>query len=76
MLDGRPLVDVHLHAARRSGLKPPWDVWVQGYDSPALQALYDEDGVVRPAAFDAMLAAEGVDVAVVLAEYSPKVTGW
>jgi hypothetical protein len=33
MLDGRPLVDVHLHAARRSGLKPPWDVWVQGYDS-------------------------------------------
>ena len=28
----------------------------------------------RPA-FDALLAAEGVDVAVVLAEYSPKVTG-
>jgi predicted TIM-barrel fold metal-dependent hydrolase len=32
--------------------------------------------VVRPAAFDAYLAAEGVDVAVLLAEYSPKVTGW
>jgi hypothetical protein len=31
---------------------------------------------VRPDAFDAMLTAEGVDVAVVLTEYSPKVTGW
>ena len=30
---------------------------------------------MQPAAFDAYLEAEGVDVAVVLAEYSPKVTG-
>src|SRR6185369_1480461 len=52
------------------------DTWVQGFDGPALQALYDEDGRVRPAEFDAYLAAEGVDVAVVLAEYSPKVTGY
>lgn len=76
MLDGRPLVDVHLHPARLPGLKPPWDVWIQGFDSPAVHALYDEAGTVRPDAFDALLAAEGVDVAVVLAEYSPKVTGW
>jgi predicted TIM-barrel fold metal-dependent hydrolase len=76
MLDGRPLVDVHLHPARRPGLKLPWDVWVQDFDSPELHALYDDAGAVRPDAFDAYLEAEGVDVAVVLAEYSPKVTGW
>jgi len=76
MLDGRPLVDVHLHAAKRSGLKLPWSVWMQDFDRPQLAAIYDADGVVRPEAFDAHLADEGVDVAVVLAEYSPKVTGW
>ena len=76
MLDGRPLVDVHLHAANRSGLKLPWSVWMQDFDRPQLAAIYDADGVVRPEAFDAHLADEGVDVAVVLAEYSPKVTGW
>jgi predicted TIM-barrel fold metal-dependent hydrolase len=74
MLDGRPLVDVHLHPARRDTLKPAWDVWLQGFDASALEALYDGPAV-DPARFDAMLAAEGVDVAVVLAEYSPKVTG-
>jgi uncharacterized protein len=76
MLDGRALVDVHLHPARLPGLKLPWDVWVQDFDSPQLHALYDDQGAVRPEAFDELLAAEGVDVAVVLAEYSPKVTGW
>ncbi|TAM91023.1 MAG: amidohydrolase [Jatrophihabitans sp.] len=76
MLDGRPLIDVHLHPAHRAGLKPSWDVWVQDFDSPALHDLYDGDGAVRPDAFEAMLAGEGVDAAVVLAEYSPRVTGW
>jgi predicted TIM-barrel fold metal-dependent hydrolase len=75
-VDGRPLIDVHLHPAHRSGLKLPWDVWVQDFDSPALHELYDADGAVRPAGFEELLAAEGVDVAIVLAEYSPKVTGW
>ena len=74
MLDGRPLIDVHLHPARRDTLKLPWDVWLQDFDSAAIESLYDGDAV-NPVAFDTMLAAEGVDVAVVLAEYSPKVTG-
>jgi uncharacterized protein len=74
MLDGRPLVDVHLHPARRDMLKPSWDVWMQGFDTTALDALYD-GAAIDPARFDAYLAAEGVDVAVVLAEYSPRVTG-
>jgi uncharacterized protein len=76
MLDGRPLVDVHLHPAHRRGLKLPWDVWVQDFDNEKLRVLYGQSGAVRPGAFDEMLAAEGVDVAVVLTEYSPKVTGW
>ena len=74
MLDGRPLVDVHLHPARRDTLKPPWDVWIQGFDSPSVQAVYEGDAV-DPTRFDAMLEAEGVDLAIVLSEYSPKVTG-
>ncbi|MFN2559969.1 MAG: amidohydrolase family protein [Jatrophihabitans sp.] len=74
MLDGRPLIDVHLHPARLDSLTMSWDVWVQDFDSPQLRALYDGDAV-DPQAFDAMLAAEGVDVAIALAEYSPKVTG-
>jgi predicted TIM-barrel fold metal-dependent hydrolase len=76
MLDGRPLVDVHVHPARRASLKMPWEVWVQDFDSPEIAAVYDASGDVIPAAFDAYLAGEGVDLALALAEYSPRVTGW
>jgi hypothetical protein len=75
MLDGHRLIDVHLHPARLSGLKLPWDTWVQSFDSPQLRGMYGEDGVVDPVAFDRHLEEQGVDVAVLLAEYSPKVTG-
>jgi uncharacterized protein len=75
MLDGHRLIDVHLHPAKLSGLKLSWDTWVQNFDSPELRAIYDADGVVDPAAFDAHLDKQGVDVAIVLAEYSPRVTG-
>jgi uncharacterized protein len=76
MIDGFPLIDVHLHAARTSSLKLPWDTWLQGFAGRgAIERLYDGDGTVIPAAFDAMLAAEGVDAALLMCEYSPKVTG-
>ncbi len=75
MLDGHRLIDVHLHPAKLSGLKLSWDTWVQDFDSPELRALYDEHGVVDPVGFDRHLDDQGVDVAVVLAEYSPRVTG-
>jgi hypothetical protein len=74
MLDGLPLVDVHLHAASKPSLKLPWATWVQGFGGD-IERLYDESGLVIPAAFDAMLAAEGVDVGLLMSEYSPKVTG-
>jgi predicted TIM-barrel fold metal-dependent hydrolase len=76
MLDGMPLIDVHIHPAQREGLKVPWDVWMQGFDADEITGLYDADGVLDADALDRYLAAEGVDVAVALAEYSPKVTGW
>src|SRR5690348_8537389 len=76
MLDGRPLVDAHVHAARLSTLKPAWRQWAHDFgDASILERVYGRDGTVDPARFDAYLADEGVDVALVLAEYSPKVTG-
>jgi uncharacterized protein len=75
-LDGRTLIDVHLHAARLPTLKPAWHEWSQRFGDASLTArLYDEAGAIRPAEFDAYLAEEGVDVALLLSEYSPKVTG-
>ncbi|WP_375481984.1 amidohydrolase family protein [uncultured Jatrophihabitans sp.] len=75
MLDGRPLIDVHLHPAPLGSLKVDWATWVQGRDAPELRALYREDGTVDAVRLDDLLAAEGVDAAVALAEYSPRVTG-
>ncbi|HTU07795.1 MAG TPA: amidohydrolase family protein, partial [Trebonia sp.] len=76
MIDGLPLVDVHLHAASLSTLKAGWMEWAQGFgDAAVLARVYDPEGRVVPAAFDAYLAAEGVDIALLFSEYSPKVTG-
>jgi uncharacterized protein len=77
MLDGRPLVDVHLHPARRSTVKVGWEEWARDFGGrdAAVNRLYEADGTVSPARFDAYLAEEGVDIALVLSEYSPRVTG-
>lgn len=75
MIDGIPLVDVHVHAARLQNLKPSWERWTlqRGVDGDPAD-LY-EDGVIVPQRFDEWLDREGVDVAILLAEYSPRVTG-
>jgi uncharacterized protein len=76
MLDGRPLIDTHVHAARQSTLKPAWRQWARDFGDPTvLDRVYAADGTVDPARFDAYLASEGVDVALALTEYSPKATG-
>jgi len=75
MIDGLPLVDVHLHAARLATLKPAWQTWAQGFGNPDAMAQVYSGGTIVPAAFDSYLAAEGVDIALLFAEYSPKVTG-
>ena len=76
MLDGIPLIDAHVHAARLPTLKLEWREWAQnfGKDVP-LDDLYDEAGTVIPARFDEYMAEEGVDVAILFCEYSPKSTG-
>ncbi|HEX3201674.1 MAG TPA: amidohydrolase, partial [Actinomycetes bacterium] len=76
MIDGIPLVDVHLHPARRPTLKVDWQRWALelGRGIP-FDDLYDEAGTLRPDRFDAYLEAEGVDVALLMSEYSPRVTG-
>jgi uncharacterized protein len=75
MLDGRMLIDAHMHPARLPTLKPAWLEWAERYGQPGWRAAYDGGGTVIPAALDELLAAEGVDRAVLLCEYSPKVTG-
>jgi uncharacterized protein len=76
MLDGRLLVDVHLHAARLSTVKPALKQWAPDFGgTPVTEQVYDSDGSISPARFDDFLRNEGVDIALLLAEYSPRVTG-
>jgi uncharacterized protein len=75
MLDGRLLIDAHLHPPRLSTLKPAWMRWAEQFGAPGWRSAFDADGVVVPAAFDELLEAEGVDRAILLCEYSPKATG-
>lgn len=76
MLGGIPLVDAHVHLARLSTLKMGWERWVMprrvGADSAG---LYDDAGDPVPGRFVDLLDGEGVDCAILLAEYSPRVTG-
>jgi predicted TIM-barrel fold metal-dependent hydrolase len=76
MLGGRPLVDAHIHLARLPTLKMRWERWVMDrrVDGDPAQ-LYDEEGSPVPSRFVEFLTGEGVDCAILLAEYSPRVTG-
>ena len=76
MIDGIPLVDVHLHPARRPTLKVDWQRWALEFGRGIpFDDLYDQAGALRPDRFDAYLESEGVDVALLMSEYSPRVTG-
>ena len=76
MLDGRLLVDAHVHVARLASLSADWHTWAAKFGSGVpLAELYDGAGVPRPAAIDAHFAGQGVDHVLLFSEYSPKVTG-
>jgi len=75
LLNGIPLIDTHVHAARLPTLKESWREWAAQYGSPSLLELYDEEGTLVPQRFDGYMMREGVDVAVLFCEYSPKSTG-
>jgi predicted TIM-barrel fold metal-dependent hydrolase len=76
VLDGIPLIDAHLHAARLPTLKDSWKDWAARFGREVPMAeLYDAEGTLQPERFDAYLERQGVDIALLLAEYSPKATG-
>jgi uncharacterized protein len=76
MIDDLPLVDAHLHVARLPTLKQAWKDWADDFgDAEVLSLLYRPDGTPDPARLDDYLASEGVDIALLLTEYSPKATG-
>jgi predicted TIM-barrel fold metal-dependent hydrolase len=77
MLDGRLLVDAHVHVPVLGSLAPAWVEWAHEF-GPAgiLERIWDGDGLPRPEALEDLFAAEGVDTALLFCEYSPKATGY
>jgi predicted TIM-barrel fold metal-dependent hydrolase len=76
MLGGRMLVDAHIHLARLPTLKMGWERWaMQSRADGDLTELYDDEGAPVAERFASFLEREGVDCAILLAEYSPRVTG-
>jgi predicted TIM-barrel fold metal-dependent hydrolase len=76
VIDGRTVVDAHVHAPRLSTLKPAWLDWAERFSGPHdWRSVYDDNGDPVPAKLDALLEAEGVDRALLFCEYSPRATG-
>ena len=76
MIDGRLLVDAHVHVARLPTLSRDWQDWVRTFgDGVPFGDLFDADGTPRPAAIDDHYARQGADHVLLFTEYSPKVTG-
>jgi predicted TIM-barrel fold metal-dependent hydrolase len=76
VFEGHLLVDAHVHVARLPTLKPAWHVWAQNFgDQAVLERVYDAAGAAVPERFAELLDDEHVDIALLLCEYSPKVTG-
>jgi hypothetical protein len=77
MLDGHLLVDAHVHVPHLATLAPAWVDWARQFGRPGLlEQVWRPDGSPDPAALDALFAEEGVDVALLFCEYSPKATGY
>jgi uncharacterized protein len=76
MIDGLAVVDAHMHVPRLTTVSPAWMQWAVkfGQDS-GWRDVFDAAGDPDPARLDAMLDAEGVDAALLFAEYSPGATG-
>jgi uncharacterized protein len=76
MLDGRLLVDAHVHVARLPTLSDDWQVWARKFGAQTpMTALFDSAGVPVPAALDDHFASQGADHVLLFTEHSPKVTG-
>ena len=69
MIDGMAVTDAHVHVPRLSTVSPAWMQWAAdfGQDS-GWQTVFGPDGDPVPARLDALLEAEGVDIALLFAE--------
>lgn len=77
MLDGHVLVDAHVHVPHLTTLAPAWIEWARRFGRPGLlEQVWRPDGSPDPARLDELFADEGVDVALLFCEYSPKTTGY
>ncbi len=76
MLDGRLLVDAHVHVARLPTLSADWQDWARTFGARTpMAALFDSSGVPVPAALDDHFSSQGADQVLLFTEHSPKVTG-
>ena len=76
MIDGLALIDAHMHVPRLSTVSSSWMQWAVDYGRDSgWQTVFDQAGDPDPARLDALLDAEGVDAALLFAEYSPAATG-
>jgi predicted TIM-barrel fold metal-dependent hydrolase len=76
VLDGIPLIDAHVHVPLLHTLRPAWLQWARDFGPDGiLEDVWDADGLPRPERLDALFAGQGVDVALLFCEYSPKSTG-
>jgi uncharacterized protein len=77
VLDGHRFVDAHVHVPVLGTIAPAWRAWAQQFGAAGiLDRIWGPDGVPDPAALDACFAEQGVDVALLFCEYSPKTTGY
>ncbi len=77
MLDGRVLIDAHVHVPVLGSLRPAWIDWARDFGPPGiLEELWDAEGRPEPQALDELFEEQGVDAALLFCEYSPKATGY
>ena len=69
------VVDAHMHVPRLSTVSEAWYQWAADYGTPTWRDVFDDHGDPDPAKLAALLDAEGVDIAMLFAEYSPRTTG-
>ena len=77
MIDGHFLVDAHVHVPLLPTLSQAWLDWARAFGQPGLlERVWRPDGTPDPAQLSALFAEQGVDVALLFCEYSPKTTGY
>jgi predicted TIM-barrel fold metal-dependent hydrolase len=71
-----PLVDAHVHVPVLTTLSPAWLQWARDFGPDGILAdVWDADGLPSPERLDELFAGQGVDLALLICEYSPNVTG-